>query len=452
VLTLNQKLGLSVIILINIIPVIYFLGMDRILWWDEVVYLSLGKSILKERYEIVPGRDSFRPALFPFLIALGSLMNGEVLIRILVTVFGIFSILATYYMGKKLFDAKTGLLAALVMSSFPLFVFNSNKILAEMTFLTFTPLAVTTFYLGVEKNKKFLYLSAFFTGISILTKYFGFFLLIIYLVHTLFRKKIEIFRKRELYIALTIFSLTLMPWFIINTIYYRNPIGAIFENADIYLSSTEQPFYLFFADSWEIFGLSVIFIPVGIFYGLKNRKSNTLLILIYALIPFLVFSFTHHKEPRYLVSFFPAFSCLIAFAIQKIPGRFRTFTYGSVVIIFILGLYIGCKMISGEEVDVDVLKEGSFYIKKITDANEHIMSESYPYLSYYADRIAIRPPKDKERFYSLLEKYNISYVLVDDAELGNPNYLLSELKTTGFEEVKSIINQNQRTVTIYKKI
>jgi hypothetical protein len=80
------------------------------------------------------------------------------------------------------------------------------------------------------------------------------------------------------------------------------------------------------------------------------------------------------------------------------------------------------------------------------------MSESYPYLSYYSERIAVRPPTDKESFYDSLNEYNISYVLVDDGEPGNPDYLLDELKTTKFEKVKSFIDLNKRTVTIYKKL
>jgi len=453
VLRLNQKLVLSVILLIDIIPLIYFLGMNQILWWDEAVYLSLGKSILNGRYEIAPRRDSFRPALFSFLIALSFLIDEEVLVRVLVCVFSMFSLITTYYMGKKLFDVKTGLLAALVMSSLPLFVFNSNKILAETIFLTFTPLAITTFYLGIERKKQYLFLSSFFTGISILTKYFGFFLVIIYLAYILFRKKIQIFKLRETYVALIILLLTLTPWFIINTIYYKNPVGGIFENADIYLPLSENyPFYFFVADTWEIFGLSVIFIPVGILYALKDKKSNIFLILIYALLPFIIFSLMRHKEPRYLVSFFPSFSCLTAFAIQRIPRRFRTLSYGLVVIVFISGLYLGCKKIADEEVDVDVLKEGSLFVGQMTDVNEYIMSESYPYLDYYANRIAIRPPKDKGKFYSLMEEYNISYVIVDNLEAGNPDYLLNELSTSKFKEVKSFMDQNHRTVTIYKKL
>ncbi|MDI6825688.1 MAG: glycosyltransferase family 39 protein [Candidatus Aenigmarchaeota archaeon] len=449
----KEKLALVLVILLNILPMLYFLGIRRSLWWDEVVYFSLGKSILKGKYEIAPGRDAFRPFLFPFLLSLVLSMNGEFLVRIMIMIFTALSITTTYYMGKKLFNMQVGFLSILTLSSFPFFIFFSNKILAEMVFLTFTSLAVTTFYLGVEKNKKFLYFSAILTALSILTKYFGFLLLIIYLVYILFRKKIQIFKRGELYISFLIFGLILIPWFMINILHYGNLLGGIFENADIFLSLQEnQPFYFFLINSWEIFGLSIIFIPLGIFFTIKDRKANSLLILIYALIPFLFFSSMPHKEARYLVSFFPAFSCLIGFVVQRIAKKFRVFTYGTMILILILGLYLGCKEVLKEEVDVDVLMEGSLFVKQITRENEYVMSESYPYLSYYAGRMSIRPPIDKKNFYSLFEEYNISYVFIDHLELGNPNYLLEELRTNKFEEVKSFTNQKERMVTIYRKL
>jgi hypothetical protein len=247
--------------------------------------------------------------------------------------------------------------------------------------------------------------------------------------------------------------MTLIPWFVINILRYGNLIGAILENADIFFSLPEnQPFYFFFTKSWEIFGLSALLIPPGIFYAVRSRKSNISLILIYALIPFLFFSFMRHKETRYLVSFFPAFSCLIGFTLQRMMKKIRTLTFVIVIIVFALGLYFGYRMVVEEGVDVDVLKEGSLFIKKITHEDEYIMSESYPYLSYYADRMSIRPPMKKENFYRIFEEYNISYVFIDLAEPGNPSYLLEELRTNKFEQIKSFTNQKQRTVIVYKKL
>jgi 4-amino-4-deoxy-L-arabinose transferase-like glycosyltransferase len=428
------------------------LGFNRPLWWDEVVYLSLGKSILDGKYGIPPGRDVFRPVIFPSIIALSFLLDGEVLVRMTIGIFSVLSIITAYYLGKELFDEKVGCLSAVFLSSFPSFIFFGNKILSEVVFLTTSSLAIATFYVGVEKEKKFLYLSAFLTGISILTKYFGFFLLAIYFFYILLKKRIRFFREKETFVSLAILFFTLTPWFIINTFHYGNPIGGIFENARIYLSLPQNhPFYFFLIDSWKIFGLAAIFIPFGIYYSVKKIKSNILLTLIYCTLPFLVFSSMQHKELRYLASFLPAFSCLMAFAVRNIPKRLRTITYCLIVVMFVFGFYTGYKNVIEERVNSDVLKEGSVFIKQLTDAEEYVMSESYPYISYYANRVAIRPPNDKKIFYDLLREYNITYVLVDVTELGNPDYLLEELKTENFKEIKSFSNQ-QKTVIVYEKL
>jgi hypothetical protein len=80
------------------------------------------------------------------------------------------------------------------------------------------------------------------------------------------------------------------------------------------------------------------------------------------------------------------------------------------------------------------------------------MSESYPYISYYADRISVRPPREKKNFYNLFEEYNITFVFVDTAEEGNPDYLLNELNTGKFERVKSLSKWNKERVIIYRKL
>jgi 4-amino-4-deoxy-L-arabinose transferase-like glycosyltransferase len=449
----ENKMILSLMILVNILTVIYFLGTERGLWWDEVVYLSLGRSILKGSYGILPNRDIFRPIVFPLLVALSFMFDGEVLIRIIVEIFSILGVLSTYYLGKKLYDTKIGLLSAFILSSSPLYAFFSQKILTETVFITLSSLALTTFYIGIEKNKKFIYISAFLTGISILTKYFGFFLLIFYLIYILLRKKISMIKEKEFYLILIILFLTLTPWFLINNLYYGNPIGGMFENADIYLPlHANEPFYFFFVNSWQIFGLTFIFIPIGLYYSIKKFDNNNLLVLIACVLPFIVFSLTQHKEIRYMAAFLPAFSCVSAYGIQNIPKKLKVYTLVLLGFLIMINFYLGSKSVAQEKIEFNALKEGSIFIKNLTSPDEYIMSESYPYLSYYADRASIRPPKEKEDFYKLFDKHNITFVFVDVMELGNPNYILSELNTTEFEKVKSFSEWNKERVIIYKKL
>lgn len=157
----ENKLILVLLVLINILIWIYFLKIERGLWWDEVVYLALGRSVLKGTYGIPPNRDIFKPIIFPFLVALSFIFNGEITIRIIVEIFSILGVLGTYYLGEKLYDKKIGCLSALFLSSSPLYIFYSQKILTETVFITFSSLALTAFYIGIEKNRKFIYISAF---------------------------------------------------------------------------------------------------------------------------------------------------------------------------------------------------------------------------------------------------------------------------------------------------
>lgn len=449
----EHKLILGLLVLVNILITIYFLGIERNLWWDEVVYLALGKGILNGRYGIPLNRDIFRPIIFPLLVASGFVLDGEILIRIIVEIFSILGILSTYYLGEKLYNEKVGLLSALFLSFSPLYIFFSQKILTEVIFITFSSLALTTFYIGIEKNRKFFYISAVLTGISILTKYFGFLLIIFYLIYVLLRKRISIIKEKEFYLSLIILLLTLLPWLILNTFYYRNPIGSIFENADIYLPlSKNEPFYFFLVNSWQIFGLTFIFIPIGIYYSIKKIDSNNLLILITCILPFIIFSFMQHKELRYMVVFLPVFSCLSAYGVLNIPKNLKILTCILISLLVIISFYISFKNINQEKININALKEGSFFIKNLTSPNEYIMSESYPYLSYYADRVSIRPSRENGDFYKLFQKHNITFVFVDVMELGNPDYLLNELNTTKFEKVKSFSERNKERVIIYRKL
>jgi len=448
----KNKLVLVLLIIINILIGIYFLGIERRLWWDEVVYLALGKSILKGSYGIPPKRDVFRPIVFPLIVTSGFIFDGEILIRIFVEILSILGILGTYYLGKKLYDEKNGLLAALFLSSSPLYIFFSQKILAETIFITFSSLALATFYIGIEKNRKFIYISSFLTGISILTKYFGFFLLIFYILYIFLRKKVYIMKEKKFYLSLVILFLTLTPWIMINIFYYGNPIGGIFENADIYLPLTKnEPFYFFLVNSWQIFGLIFIFIPIGLYYSIKKFNSNNLLILIASVLPFIIFSLIQHKELRYMIVFLPVFSCISAYGFQNTFKKINFSGFILIAFLVIISFYFGFTLVNQEKVEFDPLKEGSFFIKNLTSSNEYIMSESYPYLSYYADRISIRPPEEKKDFYNFFQKYNITFVFIDTMEEGNPNYLQKELNTTKFEKVKSFSEFDKERVIIYKK-
>jgi len=422
------------------------------LWWDEAVYLSLGRNILKGRYFINFHEESFRPPFLPFIISLCFLFGTESLVKVVVLSFNIVGILATYYLGKTLYSKEMGYIAASVLASFPLYIFFGNKILTESIFITFSSLSVATFYIGIEKKRTYLYYSSLFFGLCFLTKYFSLFLPIFFIVYILLRKKNSIIYEKEIWIGIIIFLLVISPWFILGLINYRNPIGAILDNIKIHSTTSTQPFNLFFINLHKIFGYSILFLPIGIYYLLKNNKENVNLIIITTvIITLILFSVEHHKELRYLISFSPMYAICISYGILNLPKKFRMLGYVLILFFVIQGFFTGISKIYEDRNSGIGLKNSSLLIKELTKPNEYVMSESYPYIYYYSNRKAVRPPNDREKFYQLLEKYNISYVLINVLEPGNPKYLIQELRTNNFEEVNSFFEWGQKVVMIYKK-
>jgi len=451
-----EKILVVCIILLTLIFTVGLWNANKGLWWDEAVYLSLGKAILQGEYVIDIDKDSFRPPLFPFLVAISYPIAGEISVRFVVLLFTIFGIVGTYYLGKTLFNGGVGLLAALLLLSSSLYIYFSQKILTEVVFVTLFSLALTTFYIGMKK-RKYLYISAILTGLVCLTRYFGYFLPIIYLLYIVLNKKFDLFKKQESWIAVILFLLTLIPSFITGTVYYGSPIGGIIRNIIVYQIASVQPLNFYFVNSWSIFGLSAILVPVGIYFSLKKPKKNTTLLLIATLLPLIIFSAMPHKETRYFVSFLPAFATLSAFSVQKILNikKIRKMEVPFVLlmtIFVILGFLLGYQLTLSDSKSGKALKDGALLIKELTKSDEMVISESYPYVNYYADRIALRPPATREQFYDYFQEHNIQYVLVYVFEPGNPEYLIEELDTEKFEKLDWFSQWGQEAVIVYKKI
>jgi 4-amino-4-deoxy-L-arabinose transferase-like glycosyltransferase len=441
---------LAILLLINTIPRLFFLGTNS-LWWDETVYLSLGKNILEGKYKINLNEESFRSPFLPFLVATSFLVDGEMFVKlILIIVFTNTGIIATYYLGKTLYDKEIGCLASAFIASFPLYIFFGQKILTETIFVTFSTLALMFFYLGIEKSRKYLYLCGVFSGLSFLTKYFGMFLWIFYLLYILFRKKLELIFEKETWVGVLLFLLTISPWAFLGVINYKNPVGGMIENIEIFSSASHQPFHFFFINAHLMFGFSILLVPIALYFFSKEKNKPGILLLISTIVPLLIFSFAHHKEARYLISFAPSFAVSMAYVIKRMKKKTRTLAILLVIFFILQGFFTGYNRIYENKDSSLALKLGALFLRNLTKPDEFVMSESYPYINYYAERISIRPPRNKETFYNYLKKYNITYVLVYVFEPGNPDYLLEELNTNKFEEISWFSQWNQKAVVIYK--
>jgi 4-amino-4-deoxy-L-arabinose transferase-like glycosyltransferase len=133
------------------------IGQRTIYLSDEARYALLARNMIEGGHWLVPHLDSEihmeKPPLFVWTIALLSLVPGdvnEVTAALPAAVSGICGVTATFFLGRRLFGAFAGLLAALVLVTTPEYFWLARAILADMTVAFFIVCGAWAFWAGIE--------------------------------------------------------------------------------------------------------------------------------------------------------------------------------------------------------------------------------------------------------------------------------------------------------------
>ena len=112
---------------------------------------------------------------------IGRMEDELVVYRVINCLLGAGLVVVGYFLAKELLNSKAGLIAALLITFFPLFWFWSLLIMTESLFLVLQGLAFL-FFIKFEKNRNKEYLLALagiFTGLAFLTRLNSFLIFII---------------------------------------------------------------------------------------------------------------------------------------------------------------------------------------------------------------------------------------------------------------------------------
>ncbi len=121
------------------------------LWYDEVFSLF---EVMFNFNRIIGYHFWTTPPLFKFLLYFWKFLGkSEFILRLLPALFGIFSVLIIYQVGKTLFDKRTGLISALLLSISPFHIYYSQELRAY-TLVVFLAL-LSSYYLHslLKKNQ-----------------------------------------------------------------------------------------------------------------------------------------------------------------------------------------------------------------------------------------------------------------------------------------------------------
>lgn len=370
------------------------------------------------------------------------------------------SILLTFYISLFLFKSdRIGLIAAFLQSINGLVIeLASGRVATDHVdtfFLFFIELSIVFILLNAKnRNKFFLFLAGIGCGAAILTKWLP--ALIIFPLYLVLNLKTK--SKSQLLIDLAILSITTLlvalPWQIYAHALY--PLEYEWEQHHNKLHFTEglgghgRPWW-YFINRIRINVNEMIYIVLLWFayYTFQNRAfwRKNLFLLIYMVIPFLVFSIAKTKMQGYLLFTFPAYFIITGLFVEKLlfreNGELRKSRFYKINVILVIAIFSLAIRYGLERVKPFKSNEKEWLAKKELihtkfPTKSVLFNVSCPIeLMFYTDCIAYPLIPDDDLIRKLNnESYNL--FILDDGHLSNGINSDGRIKKIKLEAIKGL--------------
>ena len=329
---------------------------------DEGRYAEIPREMLERGDFVTPTLNYvkyFEKPPFLYWLNAGSMQlfgQHEWAARLPSTLSGLLTVLLTYAAGRKLFDRKTALIAALILGSSAGFLIQSRIILTDML-LTFCLSAALFCFLSAtrctdRKQQLFFQLFFIFSGLAVLAK--GLIGIVlpggIIFWYLLVSMRWQLLRQLPWFSGLLLFSTVTAPWFILVSL--KNPefphfffIHEHFQRYTSTIHQRSQPFWFFFPILILTMFPWSFFLPGSLKNAWHERHSSkgvTLFLLLWPLIIILFFSLSSSKLIPYILPVFPPLTLLIAaFFVSQWRSRKGTGIRAPFLLISLLVMILG---------------------------------------------------------------------------------------------------------------
>ena len=333
------------------------------IWVDENITVSAAKGVIKTGRPVMPAGYVYgRGLLYTYSVAAAYRFFGISLenARRVSALFGLISILISYFLASGLFDRKTGLLTAFFMTV-SYYEIGWSRVARMYTMLQMMNLlSILCFFIyfrSAEKaaslkpghDQKEASLPAW--NLNLLWLFAGFFLSV---VTTMWVHNIAILTMLGFGLILIIlvvmqtvthgFSGRPEPYRVILLGMLLSGLAAILADPDLsglvlnfysympawagYGSSASQRWVLFpFLFSWTRFPLGILFLLGGV-EMIRRREKHGWMLLLLTLLPLLVFTFIFtHRHPKYFFPVYPLVFICAAYGLLRFYELFSRFLF-----------------------------------------------------------------------------------------------------------------------------
>ncbi len=386
-----------------------FLGRYPLMEPDEGRYSEIPREMLERGDFITPLLNYVKyfekPPLLYWMNSLSFALFGqnEFAARLPCALCGLLVILFTYWMGRKLFDRRTGLYAAVIIGSSLGFASQTRITITDIPLTLFLTVSLGSFILAVRSDgrekSRYYYLSYAAAAFAVLAK--GLIGILfpgaIIFLFMLLRKRWSVLREMRLVTGLGLFLVIAAPWFILVSM--RNPEFARFffihEHFERFLTKVHgryQPLWYFIPVLAGIMLPWAVFVPAALRDAWRKRQGDAGETLTYlatwAIFIFLFFSKSNSKLIPYILPVVPPLALITAAAFrEKLDSGRRLQVALAVVLGSMLVQIVATHLVYRKLAESKTARPLALKVKELAAVDDIVASYCYDQtLPFYAKR------------------------------------------------------------------
>jgi len=301
------------------------------LYYDEAIYGQVAKETVEGNHWLTLYWNNqpwfHKPPLYFWTTAILFKVFGasEFWARAPSAFDGVVCVGLSYLIARHLYGRTSAILSALILITSPLFVVSARSGMTDVFMTAFMLLAVYAYLLSARNSRRWI-LVGVACGLAVLTKgAAGLLTAAIIGIAQLLDHRWQEVRGKHFWIAVAAFVLLAVPWHLILIGLHGNDFVKVYffrhiierSTSDLHLYQYGYSFYL--TALWQFFWPWVLLMPL-IFAGVLGRRGSIVL-LIQALLPLVLFSLARTKFSWYIVPILPALAILVAFGTARFIER-----------------------------------------------------------------------------------------------------------------------------------
>ncbi len=340
----------KILLLVIIYGLIWFgtLNYRHLIPSDEGRYAEIAREMLVTGDWVTPRYNGYKYFEKPPLQAWATAATFQVFgigdwqARLWTALTGFLTILAIGFTGSRLYNARAGWLAAVVLASSPMWIISGHFNSLDMGLSAFLVAALCSLLLAQHSQSKtgcrnWMWVCWIFMALATLSKgLIGAAIpAMVFIAYSISAWDWKIWTRLRLFSGTMIFLAITAPWFVLVAL--RNPEFLEFFFIHEHLQRFTQdahsrtgPIYYFVPLLFIGLLPWVLQIPGSILQAWNERRrefSSGWLLVCWSVMIFAFFSVSHSKLPGYIIPIFPALALLIGKRLDQLLGHMNTMSF-----------------------------------------------------------------------------------------------------------------------------